>query len=234
MRTRRSFLKSSVVLAAAIGAPSVVRAARFLPTQAPPERALHLYNTHTGESLRSVFWAEGQFLPAALDDINHLLRDHRNDQVAPIDPQLLVLLDQISARFGTGQTVHVISGYRSPESNALLAAASDGVARRSAPGRQLLHLARGDAGRDPGRAGRRRSLRHLHGLLHLVAVRPHRHRAPTPLVTAPLQGATFPKVKRIDERGRHCRQNSGNFFACSRQYKKHDDDEHTTDHHPRP
>jgi uncharacterized protein YcbK (DUF882 family) len=52
---------------------------------APPgERILRLYNTHTGESLRSsVFWAEGQFIPDALQDINKLLRDHRNNKVRP-------------------------------------------------------------------------------------------------------------------------------------------------------
>lgn len=120
-------------MAAVIGAPSLARASVPRPPQ-PAERALQLYNTHTGESLRTVFWAEGQFLPDALDDINRLLRDHRNDAVAAIDPQLLLLLDGISGKFGRGNTLHVISGYRSPASNALLAAHSDGVARHS------LHL----------------------------------------------------------------------------------------------
>ena len=127
MNQRRSFLKSSVVLASAIGLPALAKAAQ----PAPAERTLRLYNTHTGESLRSVFWAEGQFIPDALKDINKLLRDHRNDKIAEMDPKLILLLNDVSGKFGDGQTLHIISGYRSPESNAKLAAASNGVAKHS-------------------------------------------------------------------------------------------------------
>jgi uncharacterized protein YcbK (DUF882 family) len=127
MTHRRSFLKTSAVLATALSVPAVARAA----AAAPHERVLRLYNTHTGESLKSVFWAEGDFIPDALTDINKLLRDHRNDTVATMDPQLLLLLDRVSAKFGGSDVLHVISGYRSPESNAKLAAASGGVAKHS-------------------------------------------------------------------------------------------------------
>jgi uncharacterized protein YcbK (DUF882 family) len=127
MNQRRSFLKSSVVLASAIGMPALAKAAQ----PAPAERTLRLYNTHTGESLRSVFWAEGQFIPDALKDINKLLRDHRNDKIAEMDPKLIVLLNEVSDKFGDNQVLHIISGYRSPESNAKLAAASNGVAKHS-------------------------------------------------------------------------------------------------------
>lgn len=134
MNQRRSFLKTSAVLASALSVPAFSRAAtaaRTEPLAAPHERTLRLYNTHTGESLRSIFWAEGEFVPEALVDINKLLRDHRSNTIAPIDPQLLLLLDKVSARFGSRQLLHVISGYRSPETNQMLAAHSDGVARHS-------------------------------------------------------------------------------------------------------
>ncbi|MFC5513477.1 DUF882 domain-containing protein [Massilia jejuensis] len=127
MNQRRSFLKSSVVLASAVGMPVLAKAAQAVPV----ERTLRLYNTHTGESLRSVFWAEGQFIPDALKDINKLLRDHRNDKIAEMDPKLIVLLNDVSNHFGEAPTLHIISGYRSPESNAKLAAASGGVAKHS-------------------------------------------------------------------------------------------------------
>ena len=127
MNQRRSFLKSSVVLASAIGMPALAKAAQ----PAPAERTLRLYNTHTGESLRSVFWAEGQFIPDALKDINKLLRDHRNDKIAEMDPKLIVLLNDVSDKFGDSQVLHIISGYRSPESNAKLHAKSSGVAKHS-------------------------------------------------------------------------------------------------------
>lgn len=127
MTHRRSFLKTSAVLATALSVPAVARAA----AAAPHERVLRLYNTHTGESLKSVFWAEGEFVPDALADINKLLRDHRNNKVATMDPELLLLLDRVSAKFGGSDVLHVISGYRSPESNAKLARASGGVAKHS-------------------------------------------------------------------------------------------------------
>lgn len=127
MNQRRSFLKSSVVLASALSLPSLARAS----VAAPHERSLRFYNTHTGETLRSVFWAEGQFRPEALNDINKLLRDHRNNTIAPIDPELMLLLEKVSAQFGSNNVIHVISGYRSPETNRKLAEASGGVARHS-------------------------------------------------------------------------------------------------------
>ena len=127
MNQRRSFLKGSVALASMIGVPALAKAAQ--PAQG--ERVLRLYNTHTGESLKSVFWAEGQFIPDALQDINKLLRDHRNNKIAPIDPELLLLVNQVSDKLGAGQQLHIISGYRSPESNAKLHANSSGVAKRS-------------------------------------------------------------------------------------------------------
>ena len=137
MNQRRSFLKSSAVFASVLAAPAVKAASKTAPTPvgpaavAPNERILRLYNTHTGENLRSIFWAEGQFIPDALQDINKLLRDHRNKKISAIDPQLLVLLDKVSAQFGDHPTLHIISGYRSPESNAKLHANTGGVAKHS-------------------------------------------------------------------------------------------------------
>ena len=131
MNKRRSFLKSSAVLASVISAPAMARAAAAATPAAPNERILRLYNTHTGESLRSVFWAEGQFVPDALQDINKLLRDHRNNKIAPIDPQLLVLLSTVSSKVGGDSALHIISGYRSPETNKMLAERSGGVAKHS-------------------------------------------------------------------------------------------------------
>ncbi|MUI11611.1 DUF882 domain-containing protein [Massilia dura] len=127
MNQRRSFLKTSVAVASALSMPALARAA----VAAPHERILRFHNTHTGESLKSVFWAEGQFIPDALQDINKLLRDHRSNTIAAIDPELLLLVQKVSAQFGSNNVVHIISGYRSPETNAKLAAASGGVAKHS-------------------------------------------------------------------------------------------------------
>jgi uncharacterized protein YcbK (DUF882 family) len=151
MNQRRSFLKASLVLASASGLPMIGKAATAPSALVPAERKLSLYNTHTGESVNRVFWAEGQFVPDALQDINKVLRDHRNNAIAPIDPQLLLLLDQVNGKMGSANTLHIISGYRSPESNAMLNANTTGVAKHSMhmdgkaidirmPGRNLAQL----------------------------------------------------------------------------------------------
>jgi uncharacterized protein YcbK (DUF882 family) len=136
MNQRRSFLKSSALLASALSVPAIVRATPKAAALAamPHERSLHMYNTHTGESLHSIFWAEGKFIPDAMNDINKLLRDHRNNKVSEIDPKLLFLLDQVSNQVGGNSVVHIISGYRSPETNKLLHENTPGVATHS------LHL----------------------------------------------------------------------------------------------
>lgn len=131
MNERRSFFRSTALLASALSVPAIGRAATVSSASMPHERTLRLYNTHTGESLKSVFWAEGKFVADAMNDINKLLRDHRNNQVSEIDPKLLFLLDQVSTQVGGNSMVHIISGYRSPESNKMLNENTTGVAKHS-------------------------------------------------------------------------------------------------------
>lgn len=128
MMQRRAFLKSSLFLAApSLSIPALAKTAQ----PATGERVLRLYNTHTGEKLKTTFWAEGEFIPDAMKDINKVLRDHRNNKIAQMDPELLLLLTQLNDKLENNRELHIISGYRSPESNAKLHAASGGVARRS-------------------------------------------------------------------------------------------------------
>jgi uncharacterized protein YcbK (DUF882 family) len=94
-------------------------------------RKLAFYNLHTGESLKAEYWAEGEYLPDALADINHILRDFRNDQILTIETPLLDLLHNLHLTLGTSQPFHIVSAYRSPETNSILAANSDGVAKGS-------------------------------------------------------------------------------------------------------
>lgn len=94
-------------------------------------KALAFYNLHTGEKLRTEFWAEGKLIPEALGQINRVLRDHRTNEISAIDPTLLDLLYRLQRKIGTQQAFHVISGYRSPASNSLLRSQSGGVANRS-------------------------------------------------------------------------------------------------------
>ena len=124
---RRDLLKFGLA-SAVLAAPAVAGAAVL---DGPSSREIALHNLHTGESLKAVFWDEGRYVPDALDAVNHVLRDFRTGDVHPIDPDLLKLLDRLSARVETGAPFQVISGYRSPRTNAMLHERSSGVANKS-------------------------------------------------------------------------------------------------------
>ena len=97
----------------------------------PSSRSVAFHNLHTGESLNTVHWEQGAYVRDALSEVNHVLRDFRTGDVHPIDPGLLDLLDSLSARLETRSPFHVISGYRSPKTNAMLHERSNGVASKS-------------------------------------------------------------------------------------------------------
>jgi uncharacterized protein YcbK (DUF882 family) len=124
---RRDLLKFG--LASAVLAAPAVASAQMLA--APSSREIALHNLHTGESLKAVFWDDGRYVPDALEAVNHVLRDFRTGDVHPIDPDLLKLLDRLSARVETNAPYQVISGYRSPQTNAMLHEHSSGVASKS-------------------------------------------------------------------------------------------------------
>jgi uncharacterized protein YcbK (DUF882 family) len=127
---RRRFLQLGGIAAAGCLLPGLVRAAQ--PRLTPAERALSFYNIHTGESCQGVYWARGRYEPAALKAINRILRDHRTGQIKAIDPKLLDLLHRLTGRLGCKQPMfNIISGYRSPETNAMLRREGHGVARNS-------------------------------------------------------------------------------------------------------
>lgn len=129
---------------------------------APPERILSLHNLHTGETIRTTFWADGEFQPAALRDIDFVLRDFRSGDVTKIDRELLVVLHDLTRLTDVNAPFEVISGYRSPKTNAMLASTSTGVAKKSLhmqgmaidvrlPGLRLSHLR--DAAKGLGAGG---------------------------------------------------------------------------------
>jgi len=124
--SRRDFLRLGTGVAAGLLCPAAVASVRV-----QPERSLAFYNTHTGESLQTVYWAAGEYLEDGLREINSVLRDHRADEIYPMDRNLLDLLTALQAEVNCRDAFHVISGYRSPVTNASLRGKSSGVARRS-------------------------------------------------------------------------------------------------------
>jgi uncharacterized protein YcbK (DUF882 family) len=125
--SRRDLLKFGLG-AAALGGLGLT-AGRACADVAP--RVVALHNLHTGESLNALYWENGAYVPDALAAVNHVLRDFRTGDVHEIDPRLIDLLRTISARVETRRPFQIISGYRSPLTNAMLHERSHGVASGS-------------------------------------------------------------------------------------------------------
>jgi uncharacterized protein YcbK (DUF882 family) len=121
--SRRYFLGFGLVVAGAVLTPAAHAAA--LP------RRLVFYHTHTGESLTATYWEKGRYVPGALSHIDYILRDFVNDERRIIDRKLLDLLVELHRRTGSQAPFEIISAYRSPSTNAMLRARSDGVAQNS-------------------------------------------------------------------------------------------------------
>ena len=127
--SRRQFLKLGTITVVAGFFPVPIFAAvnRHLKT----EKNLAFYNTHTNESLSVCYYRQGNYCDKSLKQINYILRDHRNHKIHPIDTQLLEFLHAISLTLHTQSPFHVISGYRSSTSNAMLRQKSRKVATKS-------------------------------------------------------------------------------------------------------
>ena len=97
----------------------------------PAERRLNLLCLQTGDRVSAAYVAEGRYVSGAIREIEHLLRDWRRNEARPIDRRLLDLLFVLQQKLGTATTFEVVSGYRSPETNAELAARNSEVAKQS-------------------------------------------------------------------------------------------------------
>ncbi len=86
---------------------------------------------HTGESFSGVYRVGSRYLPEAFERLNYVLRDFRTGEVFPMDPRVLDILSVVQSRMRTSRPFEVLSGYRSPKTNANLRSASTGVAKNS-------------------------------------------------------------------------------------------------------
>jgi uncharacterized protein YcbK (DUF882 family) len=123
--SRRGFLRL-----ATLGVMGLLAPARGAAAVAGTQ-ALAFRNLHTGEFLDTVYRIDGHYVPAALTRVDWVLRDYRTDEVREIDRGLLDLLSALRYTLDTREPFEVISGYRSPATNARLVATTDGVARGS-------------------------------------------------------------------------------------------------------
>jgi len=94
-------------------------------------RTLSFHHVHTGEDITVTFKRNGRYDEAALQKLDWFMRDWRKEQDTHMDPHLFDLLWEVYRDVDANQPIQIICGYRSPETNAMLRARSNGVARHS-------------------------------------------------------------------------------------------------------
>ena len=94
-------------------------------------RKLRMHSGRTGESINTIYWIEGEYIPEALDEINRFMRDWRNDKIKQIDARAIDIWAASHNLLEADTPYLMLSGYRSPGTNAMLRSKSSGVARNS-------------------------------------------------------------------------------------------------------
>jgi len=128
-KKRRDMLKAGMAAMAGI----VAGFANLLPANARETigYSVAIRNAHTGESFSGVYRVGGYYVPRAFRQINRVMRDHRTGDLHPIDPRLVDVLAKMQKRCACHEPITILSGYRSPQTNAMLRRFSRNVARNS-------------------------------------------------------------------------------------------------------
>ena len=94
-------------------------------------RRIKMYSGRTGETIDTIYWIEGEYIPEVLKEINHFMRDWRSDETIKIDPRNMDILAAAHRLMDVNEPYMLLSGYRSPATNAMLRSHSRGVAKHS-------------------------------------------------------------------------------------------------------
>ena len=97
-------------------------------------RRIRMYSGRTGESMDTIYWIEGKYIKEVLKEINHFMRDWRTDDPISMDPRTVDIMAASHRLLDVSEPFMLLSGYRSPRTNAMLRSKSGGVAKNS------LHL----------------------------------------------------------------------------------------------
>jgi len=129
--SRRRFVTAAAAGTAAFVTTTLLPDFAFAAKALPTTRSLGFRNLHTGEEVKATYLRDGRLQHDGVKALNFALRDWRNGEVWQMDPKLFDLLYALRQRMDSKQPFELISGYRSPQTNAQLAAQSNGVAKRS-------------------------------------------------------------------------------------------------------
>ncbi|KUF11763.1 YcbK family protein [Pseudoponticoccus marisrubri] len=127
--SRRALL-GAFAATSVVAAPTYSNAAGFL-RGAGDIRRLRMYSGRTGERIDMIYWIEGHYLADAVREVNYFMRDWRTDDVKNIDIRTIDIMTAAHNLLDCSEPYMLISGYRSPKTNAMLRARSSHVARNS-------------------------------------------------------------------------------------------------------
>ncbi len=127
--TRRGLLGAFAATAVA-AAPTFSNAAGFL-RGAGDIRRIAMHSGRTGERIDTIYWIEGEYIAEAVREINVFMRDWRTSQAIQMDLRTIDIMSAALNLLETTEPYLLLSGYRSPQTNAMLRNQSRGVARNS-------------------------------------------------------------------------------------------------------
>ncbi|MCB2115492.1 MAG: DUF882 domain-containing protein [Rhodobacteraceae bacterium] len=127
--SRRGLLAAFAATTVA-AAPTCSNAFGFLKG-AGDVRRIRMYSGRTGESLDTIYWIEGQYIPEALNEITYFMRDWRSDKTKEIDPRTIDIAAAAHRLLDVSEPYMLLSGYRTAQTNAMLRSSSRGVAKNS-------------------------------------------------------------------------------------------------------
>ncbi|THF68743.1 MAG: DUF882 domain-containing protein, partial [Sulfitobacter sp. SK025] len=127
--TRRALL-GAFAATAVTAAPTFANAAGFL-RGAGDIRRIKMYSGRTGERIDMIYWIEGNYIPDAVNELNYFMRDWRTDGIKTIDMRTVDIMAASHNLLDVTEPYMLLSGYRSPKTNAMLRSRSRGVAKNS-------------------------------------------------------------------------------------------------------
>lgn len=127
--TRRALLGAFAATTVA-AAPTFANAAGFL-RGAGDIRRIKMYSGRTGERIDMIYWIEGEYIGDAIREVNYFMRDWRNDAAVSMDIRTVDIMAASHNLLDVSEPYMLLSGYRSPQTNAMLRSKSRGVAKNS-------------------------------------------------------------------------------------------------------
>ncbi len=94
-------------------------------------RRIRMYSGRTGESIDTIYWIDGNYIPEAMSEISHFMRDWRTNTAKGFDPRAIDIMAASHRMMEVSEPYTMLSGYRSPQTNAMLRSRSSGVAQNS-------------------------------------------------------------------------------------------------------